>query len=450
MLMKVQKAAKWVTLAAIVLATTIVSGQKPAQNPNGTVFRATTNFVTTDVIVRDKDGKFVPDLRAGDFKVYEDGVLQKIALFRPLIGGRPNMANALLPTSVEPAPAASEGLITPPRRAATDTSGRIFIIFIDERHFTALETPKVRELLWEIRDNLIHDNDLVGFVSTGTTAVAVNPSYDYEHRRFDQVIDKIVGMAPKPDDYINEAFFEGQQGPIGLRQAASQAFATAYDMIQQLSAIVDRRKSFIYVSNGYTFDPFTDARFKRIQQQYEEYSFQDQQTEDPSSNQNADGSNVAKQSDLRPDNPLADPRYRERTMWKESELIAELAELTRDARRANVVFYTMDARGLITGMDAGQVNQIDYPDMRRFIDTQADSLKVLAEETGGFPTVGTNNFKAAIQRIDAETSDSYTIGYTSSNPDPFPIRRTIKIEVSRPGLTLIYRPDYTVMRPNRR
>jgi VWFA-related protein len=223
-------------------------------------------------------------------------------------------------------------------------------------------------------------------------------------------------------------------------------------MVKQLSAIVDRRKSFIYVSNGYTFDPFTDARYKRIQQQYEEYSFQDADSQQPDANGNTPTTNndgTLKQSERTPDDPMADPRYRERTMWKETELLSELAELTRDAKRANVAFYTMDARGLITGMDAGQVNQIDYPDMRRFIDTQANSLKVLAEETGGFATVGTNNFLGAIQRIDAETSDSYTIGYTSSNPDPFKIRRTIKIEVSRPGATLIYRPDYTIPRPKR-
>jgi len=434
------------TGAAILAATAILSGQGQSSpqtpNRNGTIFRATTNFVTTDVIVRDKDGKFIPGLKASDFTVYEDDVPQKLVLFRPIIGGRPDAINTLLPNA--PAPAA-EGLILPKPRPATDSSGRIFIIFIDERHFTALDTPKVRALLRQIRDELVHDNDLVGFVSTGTSSVAVNPQYDFGHRRFNEVIEKIVGMAQKPDDYINEAWFEGTEGPVGLRQAMSQAFITAYDMVQQLSAIVDRRKSFIYVSNGYTLDPFTNARFKRIQETYEEGEVPNADAGDSSSG----NSDTPRQSELTPDDPLADPFYRQRTQWKESELLAELAELTREAKRANVVFYPMDARGLITGMDASMQNKVDYQDMRRFIDTQADSLKVLGEETGGFATVGTNNFKGALERIDAETSDSYTIGYTSSNPDPFKIRRTIRIEVSRPGATLIYRPDYTIPRPKR-
>jgi VWFA-related protein len=303
----------------------------------------------------------------------------------------------------------------------------------------------------------------VGFVSTGSTAIAIDPSYDYEHRKFNDVIDRVVGSAPKPDDYINEAWFEGQQGPPGLRQAASQAFGTAYDMIEQLSKIVDRRKAFIYVSDGYTFDPFTDARFQNIERQYEEYSGQADQPQRNNAGQIVDSNGQVidpqmsdtppppKQSELTPDNPLADARYRERTMWKESELIAEEADLTRTANRANVTFYTIDPRGLITGMDAGMSNKIEYPDLRRFIDTQANSLKVLAEETGGLAIVGMNDFVKWIQRIDAETSDSYTIGYQSTNPDPLKVKRTIKIEVTRPTVaTLLYRHDYTIQKTSRK
>src|SRR6188768_658569 len=141
--MTVQKAARRTSLATmLVVATAMVSGQGQPPNRTGTIFRATTNFVTTDVIVRDKAGKFIPGLQPADFKVYEDGVLQKIAVFRALVGGRPTTT---LNGVAEAAPAASEGLILPKSRPATDTSGRIFIIFIDEKHFTALETPKVRE-----------------------------------------------------------------------------------------------------------------------------------------------------------------------------------------------------------------------------------------------------------------------------------------------------------------
>jgi hypothetical protein len=48
-------------------------------------------------------------------------------------------------------------------------------------------------------------------------------------------------------------------------------------------------------------------------------------------------------------------------------------------------------------------------------------------------------------------SDYYIIGYNSNNPDPSRIRRSIRIEISRPGIgELVYRPEYTLPPPPRR
>ena len=56
-----------------------------------------------------------------------------------------------------------------------------------------------------------------------------------------------------------------------------------------------------------------------------------------------------------------------------------------------------------------------------------DSLRVIAEETGGIAVVNQNDFDKALKRIDAETSDYYVLGYYSSNPDP--TRKNRKVEV---------------------
>ena len=89
--------------------------------------------------------------------------------------------------------------------------------------------------------------------------------------------------------------------------------------------------------------------------------------------------------------------------------------------------------------------QQTYNDWRDYIMTQNNSLRTLSEETGGFAIIQTNDYTKGLQRIDAETSDYYIIGYTSSNPDPFKVRRAIKIEVTRPGVKdVIYREYYTI------
>jgi hypothetical protein len=55
-----------------------------------------------------------------------------------------------------------------------------------------------------------------------------------------------------------------------------------------------------------------------------------------------------------------------------------------------------------------------------------------------------------LQRIDAETSDYYMLGYNSTNPDPLRVRRRVKIDVLRPGdYDLFYAEEYTLDRTKR-
>ena len=53
-------------------------------------------------------------------------------------------------------------------------------------------------------------------------------------------------------------------------------------------------------------------------------------------------------------------------------------------------------------------------DWNAYVRETQDSLRVLAEETGGIAVVNQNDFDKALKRIDAETSDYYVLGYYSS------------------------------------
>ena len=61
--------------------------------------------------------------------------------------------------------------------------------------------------------------------------------------------------------------------------------------------------------------------------------------------------------------------------------------------------------------------QVDPQQWNDFVRKSQDSLRVLAEETGGIAVVNQNDFDKALKRIDAETSDYYVLGYYSKNPD---------------------------------
>ena len=129
-------------------------------------FRSGVTLVTTDVIPRDGNGLFIPDLDKEEIKIYEDGQLQEIASLVLVHGGR--VYNQLLPP-----PPVQEGIVLPPARPVSDTAGRIFIIFVDDLHLQTRLTPKVRQVFKKVADTLIHEGDLFGIISSGPSAINV-------------------------------------------------------------------------------------------------------------------------------------------------------------------------------------------------------------------------------------------------------------------------------------
>ena len=72
-----------------------------------------------------------------------------------------------------------------------------------------------------------------------------------------------------------------------------------------------------------------------------------------------------------------------------------LAELTRQANRANATFYTFDPRGLVAGGDIDE--PVDPVEWEQHLRKSQDSLRVLAELTGGIAVVNTNDHTKALQ-----------------------------------------------------
>src|SRR6266436_1023932 len=70
-------------LIAFLLAAIPIHSQdkKPNKSDDQDVIKVTSNLVSLDVIVKDKKGKPVTDLKAEDFTVTENGVPQKIEFF---------------------------------------------------------------------------------------------------------------------------------------------------------------------------------------------------------------------------------------------------------------------------------------------------------------------------------------------------------------------------------
>ncbi len=411
-----------ILLGWMVIAGPRASAQAPAAPPQPTAaptppqsqptFRVDVDLVTTDVIVRDaKSDQFIADLKAGDFDVFEDGVRQDLSSMVLVHGGRAFNVQA------PPPPPAQEGIILPVSRPTNDTAGRVFLLFVDDLHLDFQSTPRTRDLFKKMLRNLIHEGDMFGIVSTGTSSLSIQLTYD--RQVLDDAIKRITGGGMKPEDIVKGQ--QSSQGPTELRYRAHVAFSTAYDLMKNLEKLHNRRKAVIWVSSGYDFNPFERARMEEMSRSFGNDAETDL-SNDPSLRQQFQG-----------------------TQFADGDLARELADVTKAANRANATLYTIDPRGLVAGPDVDdKVLENHMEEWNQYIRRTQDSLRTLAEETGGTAIVNQNDFDKALKRIDAETSDYYVLGYYSSNPDPLKKTRKIEVKTKRDGVTVWSRTSYSL------
>ena len=397
------------TLVAAVAVAQLVTAGGSAQGRQEPTFSVSVDLVTTDAMPRDaRTQQFISDLKPGEFEIYEDGVKQTIVSIELVHGAR--AYNLLAP----PPAASREGIILPGNRPGNGAAGRVFLIFIDDLHLDFRQTPRTRKLLQDMLKNLIHDGDMFGITTTGTSSLSIQLTYD--RQVLESAVSRITGNALKPKEIIEGG--QGSNGPTELRHRAHVAFSTAYDLMKNLERLQNRRKAVIYISSGYDFNPFEKGRLEETARRW----------------------HVDNADDLQ-----SDPFYRNQQSSQalaEADLVRELAELTRAANRANATLYTIDPRGLVAGQDIDE--EVDIQDWNEYLRESQDSLRVLAEETGGIAVVNQNDFNKALKKIDNETSDYYVVGYYSSNPDPLKRTRKLDVRVTRPNINVTARTSYTL------
>jgi VWFA-related protein len=433
--MGLTRSSLWSTAMSVVLMVglsaqtqTPTPTPSPAQQPPN--FKVQVDYVTNDVIVRDEKGNFVPDLRKDEFEIYEDGVKQDIISMTVITGGR--VTNLLAP----PPPPPPEGIILPPSRPpVNDTSGRIFLFFVDDLHMDFHNTGRIRDLFKRIEKNLLHDGDMWGMVSSGPSSIAIDMTYD--RNRFEEAIKKIAGNGLKPGDIIQGP--SGAEGPSEVRYRAHVAFSTVSDTLQELEKVHNRRKALVYVSDGYDFNPFQDSRLGLTDPNS---PFQQNEMARMTNQMNSTDSSG---NPVQPGSDTLTQQQRQNEEFADADLARELGDLTRAANRANTTFYTIDPRGLVGGSDISE--NLDPTQWQDYIRKSQDSLRVLAEETGGIAVVNQNDFDKALKRIDGETSDYYVLGYSSKNTDASKRRRQLEVRVTRKGLNVWARKEY-VLKPN--
>src|SRR6266481_9395142 len=101
-----------VSIMLFVLAVSAQSQEKkePKKTAGDDLIKVTTSLVNLDVIIKDKKGKVITDLKPEDFTVLENGVPQKIEFFdATLTNGNKAAQPKTATTSTEPGPRMPNG-----------------------------------------------------------------------------------------------------------------------------------------------------------------------------------------------------------------------------------------------------------------------------------------------------------------------------------------------------
>jgi VWFA-related protein len=413
----------------VALAVVGLSAQRSPSAP--VVFRAAVDFVEVDATVTDARGDAVSDLTAADFEVFEDGTRQEIASFaRVELPARP---------AVPSVTAVVDPTILPDVQTNAPIEGGIYLIVLDDLHTGFGRTARVREIARQFIERAVGPGDVAAVVHTGHNEA--NQDFTGNRQLLLRAVDEFAGdklrsatlvslEGVRPDPQTGEL----QLGEDMIKDVRAYRARSVMASIRQLSefmaAIQGRRKVMVLFGEGIDYDI-----------------------------DNAIG----------PEGSTADV------------IRDETRTAIASAQRGNVTIYSVDPRGVFDPVDdlvqtASQFNRDSRgnPAAQRIIEmqelisrgvgrkpppveasgstiqkevrAQQNSLRALAQDTGGFATLNTNNFLRPFDRIVRENNAYYLIGYQPSNDERDGRRRKLEVRVKRPGLTVRARNGYLALR----
>jgi VWFA-related protein len=429
------------------LAAPAVSQQPPEAPPDlkREVFRVETEVVLLDLVVRDKKGRTVRDLRPEELEVYEDGARQEVGSFRFL-------DSRALGEALEEAEAARTGMNPVPRAPAARHLNLVTLLFdrlgpdgrtIARRAALSFleqeDRPDVHVSVFQIEESL----KLLQQFTTDRESVR-----HAVFRATGELDTQYTDATGQLTDATREAD-EARQQAVALMQggAGSPAGAATAGALGQQLAMADMAVNALRLTEtlqreqqgrSALFAILALARQQQVLAGRKTILFFSQGLHTPPT--------------------------------LEHVLDAAISE----ANRANVSVYAVDARGLsttssmaaardmlqeavITGMRQ-QMTRGALPVSREevMIADNAESairmdpiatLDDLATSTGGLLISNTNDVRAGISRAVGDLRGYYEVAYSPSNRDFDGKFRRITVKVSRPGVTVQTRSGYFATPP---
>jgi VWFA-related protein len=395
----------------------------PPQQPPAPVFRSATNVVEVDVIVKDRDGRFVSGLTARDFELLEEGRPQKIDHLY--------LVSSAVQAPVEPS-AVAAGL---PR--GEDRSGRrIFVLIFDWEHLSMQALLRMKAAAAAFLDSEFQPGDLGGVYANGAL---------WKNRL----------TTEKPD--LIEA--------IKSAQTHFETGATRQATLREWPAVDgDLEAVRLDVGDRHLLEEMTDRACRISPPQCEllgSRAIVMETLERKAQEYVRDARNAADRTLLTIAHVSANLARLEGR--KTVALLSEgffvedvrgvLPELAARAARSGITVYAINARGTeAVGGRTFSDSSSTSPGLSLLGDTSQEGLDILASQTGGLSFRRMDNFRGALNAIASDTSTYYVLGYSPANGELDGTYRQIELKVKWEGVTVRARRGYlaTPLPPPRR
>jgi VWFA-related protein len=368
--------------------------QAPADQPPVT-FRVEVNYVEVDAVVTDGQGVPVRDLTKDDFELFEDGRRQDVTSFslinipieraeRPLFAAAPIEADVQDNDSVE---------------------GRIYLIVLDDLHTDFTRTPRVRTAAVRFIEQNFGTNDMAAVAFTGRAGdgqdftnnprLLINSINKFQGRKLrSATLERIQSARVNPATQQLEPGDDIEQMDRAFR---ARSMANSVRKLSEfMSGVRGRRKALLLIGEGVDYDIYEAVGIL--------------------------GSTA-------------------------SSVLLDTHDAIAAATRGNVSIYALDPRGLANADAdlievAGTVGDAGSRSIQNELRLSQDSLRVLADSTGGFAAVNQNDLNGAFDRIVSENSSYYMLGFYSNNDRRNGRFRKLEVRVKRPGLRVRNRSGY--------
>ncbi len=372
--------------------------------------------VEVDVFVSDRQGNAVTDLAAGDFEIYEDGQPVEVTNFRRAVAG-----GRVKPPRVEPIPVPSAPAAPAPAPPAEDPL--YLVLYVDNANIRQGNRRRVLRDLRELVQGhgraaeqimvVSHERSLKvrqGFTSSRKGVIdallALEDETVFGDSAYGELLDLIRSME---DRDARSSWLEARIRSYSdeRRQDVIRSLDALRGLVDSLSGLKGR-KALIYAADSLSLNP-AEELYQALEKRYNDLTILHQ----------------AFSYDASPD----------------------FQRLAAAANTANVAFYTLHAAGLEVPLSASaELSGSGFDELRTTLDSVRTanlqgSGRLLAGETGGLAFLNSNDFSAGLERLAADFSTYYSLGYRSPTPGDGRYH-DIKVKVKRKGLKVRHRRGY--------